>query len=211
MRTTSAMMLAAAVILLGGCSAGPTVLPTSTAYVPVPARAGMVVSSHALASQVGLEVLRSGGNAVDAAVATGLALAVVHPAAGNIGGGGFMIVRWKDGTTVAFDFRERAPAAAHDSMYVDAQGKYVDDVSHEGYLSVGVPGTVAGFDLALQRFGTVGWDDLAAPAVHLAEEGIPLSWAMADDFGDLAKDWRKYPSSARVFLKPDGSLYAAGD
>lgn len=211
MRASSALVLAAVVILFGGCSTGPTVFPTSTGYVPVPARTGMVVSSHALASQVGLEVLRSGGNAVDAAVATGLALAVVHPAAGNIGGGGFMIVRWNDGATAAFDFRERAPAAAHDKMYVDAQGTYVENLDHEGYLSVGVPGTVAGFDLALRRFGTVGWDVLSAPAVKLAEEGFPLSWTMADDFRELEGDWKKYPSSAHTFLKPDGSFYEAGD
>lgn len=168
---------------------------------------GMVVSSHYLASEVGVEVLRKGGNAVDAAVATGLALAVVHPAAGNIGGGGFMIVYKNDGTVTTFDFREKAPAAAHATMYVDEAGKYVNDLNHEGYLSVGVPGTVAGFDLALKKFGTRSWKVLTAPAVRLAEEGFPLSWSMADDFKWLRNDFLRYPSSAKVFLKKDTILH----
>lgn len=198
-------------LLIGGCSSGTIVVPPSTSYVPVPAEHGIVVSSHAIASQVGVEVLRNGGNAVDAAVATGLALAVVHPAAGNIGGGGFMIVRWNDGTTTSFDFRERAPAAAHSRMYVDEQGRYIDDLNHEGYLSVGVPGTVAGFDLALKRFGSLGWSQLTVPAIHLAENGFPLSWAMASDFRSLRSDWLRYSASARVFLRSDDSPFEAGD
>lgn len=205
------LSLAAFLVLVGGCSTGLVVVPPSTAYVPVPAEHGIVVSSHAIASQVGVEVLRAGGNAVDAAVATGLALAVVHPAAGNIGGGGFMIVRWKDGTTTSFDFRERAPATAHSRMYLDAQGTYVDDLNHEGYLSVGVPGTVAGFDLALKRFGSLGWMELTSPAVQLAEDGFPLSWAMAADFRSLRRDWLRYPASAQVFLRSDSSVFEAGD
>lgn len=181
------------------------------AKAPQRARHAMVVSSHYLASEVGVRVLRNGGNAVDAAVATGLALAVVHPAAGNIGGGGFMMVYTKDGKVTAFDFREKAPAAAHERMYLDADGNYVDDLNHEGYLAIGVPGTVAGFDLALQKFGTKSWKELAAPAVQLAEKGFPLSWGLADDFLRLQNDFRKYPSSAKVFLKKDGAPYAADD
>jgi gamma-glutamyltranspeptidase/glutathione hydrolase len=177
------------------------------AKAPVRANNGMVVSSHYLASEVGVKVLKSGGNAVDAAVATGLALAVVHPAAGNLGGGGFMIVYKKDGTVTAFDFREKAPAAAHDKMYLDANGNYIEDLNHEGYLSIGVPGTVAGFDLALKRFGTKSWKELTAPAVQLAEKGFQLSWGMVDDFSDLKVDFLKYQSSAKVFLKKDSSLY----
>ncbi|MEP0821632.1 MAG: gamma-glutamyltransferase, partial [Ignavibacterium sp.] len=178
---------------------------------PVRATGGMVVSSHVLASEVGVSVLRSGGNAVDAAVATGLALAVVHPAAGNIGGGGFMIVFTKDGEVTTFDFREKAPLAATRGMYTDSTGTYIEDLNHEGYLSIGVPGTVAGFDLALKRFGTRSWKDLAAPAVKLAEDGFPLSWDMVDDFKYLKEDWKKYPSSARVFFKKDTLPYEPGD
>lgn len=178
---------------------------------PVRATGGMVVSSHVLASEVGVSVLRSGGNAVDAAVATGLALAVVHPAAGNIGGGGFMIVFTKDGEVTTFDFREKAPQAATRGMYTDSTGTYIEDLNHEGYLSIGVPGTVAGFDLALKRFGTRSWKELTAPAVKLAEEGFPLSWDMVDDFRYLKEDWKKYPSSARVFFRKDTILYEPAD
>ncbi len=178
---------------------------------PVRARSGMVVSSHMLASEAGVRVLKAGGNAVDAAVATGLTLAVVHPAAGNIGGGGFMIVFKNDGTVTAFDFREKAAGAAHDRMYLDSTGTYIDDLDHEGYLSVGVPGTIAGFDLALKRFGSRSWNDLIAPAVELAEKGFPLSWAMIDDFKALSEDWQRYPSSARVFFKKDTLHYEPGE
>lgn len=178
---------------------------------PVRAAKGMVVSSHFLASEVGVQVLKNGGNAVDAAVAVGLALAVVHPAAGNIGGGGFMIVFPKDGQVTTFDFREKAPLAATRNMYTDSAGKYIPDLNHEGYLSIGVPGTIAGFDLALKRFGTRSWKDLTAPAIKLAEDGFPLSWDMADDFRSLKEDWKKYPSSARVFFKKDTLPYEPGD
>lgn len=206
-----AILASLALLFVAGCVPPPASVTDQTSNGPSVAKHGMVVSAHPLASHVGLDVLRSGGNAVDAAVATGLALAVVHPAAGNIGGGGFMIVRWKDGTTTAFDFRERAPAAATERMYQDAAGQYIDDLNHEGYLSIGVPGTLAGFDLALRRFGTKSWKDLTAPAVVLAEEGFPLSWAMAGDFRSLTRDWKRYPPSAKVFLKSDGSHYEMGE
>ncbi|MBI5464536.1 MAG: gamma-glutamyltransferase [Ignavibacteriales bacterium] len=178
---------------------------------PLAAKHGVVVSSHYLASELGVQVLKNGGNAVDAAVATGLALAVVHPSAGNIGGGGFMIVYTTTGEVTAFDFREKAPLAAHGKMYLDNNEKYINDLNHEGYLSVGVPGTVAGFDLALKRFGTKSWKELAAPAVALAEEGFLLSASMANEFTSYEKDWKKYPSSAKSFLKGDGSFYAANE
>lgn len=177
---------------------------------PVRARKGMVVSSHRLASKAGVEVMQSGGNAVDAAIATGLALAVVHPSAGNIGGGGFMIVHTAGGEVAAFDFREKAPGAAHERLFLDANGKYTGNANHEGYLSVGVPGTVAGFDLALKKFGTKSWKELVAPAVKLAEEGFELSAPLAGAIGRLKKDWDKYPASRRVFLTKDGSILPAG-
>ena len=178
---------------------------------PERANHGMVVSSHKLASEAGIRILQDGGNAIDAAIATGLALAVVHPAAGNIGGGGFMIVHTKDGKVTAFDFREKAPLAAHERIYVDSAGNYIEDISHEGYLAIGVPGTIAGFDLAFKRFGTMAWDDLVEPAIDLADDGFALSWSMADDFKYLKEDFKKYPSSAKVFFKEDTMSYEPGD
>lgn len=171
----------------------------------------MVVSAHRLASELGAEVLRSGGNAVDAAIVTGLALAVVHPSAGNLGGGGFMLVFTRQGEVVAFDFREKAPLAARANMFLDAGGQYVTNSNHEGYRAVGVPGTVAGFDLALRRFGSRSWKELAAPAVTLAENGFPLSAALAREFQKRETNWLKYPASAKAFLKPDRSSYRAGE
>ncbi|HEY6227578.1 MAG TPA: gamma-glutamyltransferase, partial [Verrucomicrobiae bacterium] len=179
---------------------------SAIAAEPIRAKHGMVVSSHALASEVGVDVLRSGGNAVDAAIATGLALAVVHPSAGNIGGGGFMLVMLKDGSVTSFDFRETAPAAASAEMYAS-----LDNSNHEGYKSIGTPGTLAGFNAALKKFGRKPLKDLIAPAVKLAEDGFPLSPAQASAFAKLKPDWQKYPTSANVFLHPDGSTYKAGE
>jgi gamma-glutamyltranspeptidase/glutathione hydrolase len=178
---------------------------------PVRARNGMVVSANRIASEVGVQILKSGGNAVDAAIATGFALAVVHPAAGNIGGGGFMIVRLADGTTSAFDFREKAPLAAHERMFVDSNGQLARGLNHDGYLAVGVPGTVAGFALAHKRYGKLPWARLLQPAIKLAEKGFPLSHKLASDFRALAPAFKKYPASARKFLKPDGSFYEEGE
>ncbi|MBF8294947.1 MAG: Gamma-glutamyltranspeptidase [Bacteroidetes bacterium] len=178
---------------------------------PVRATHGLVVSAHTLASEAGVEVMKKGGNAIDAAVATGLALAVVHPAAGNIGGGGFMVIVMKDGKTTTIDFREKAPASAHRAMYLDAKGKVAKNSNHEGYRAVGVPGTVAGFDLALKKFGTRSWKELAEPAIRLADDGFKLSHLMADDFRNLKKDFRKFPSSAKVFFKNDTVPYGDGE
>ena len=180
---------------------------SACASEPLRAKHGMVVSSHALASQVGVETMRSGGNAIDAAVATGLALAVVHPSAGNIGGGGFMVVFMKSGEVTTFDFREKAPLAAREVMFTGS-GK---TNHHEGYQSVGVPGTIAGFDLALKRFGTKSWHDLAAPAIKLADDGFQLSPPLARAIANLKPDWQKYPASAKAFLRLHGSTYNHGE
>jgi gamma-glutamyltranspeptidase/glutathione hydrolase len=179
---------------------------SAIAAEPVRAKHGMVVSSHALASQVGIDVLRSGGNAIDAAIATGLALAVVHPSAGNIGGGGFMVVMLKDGTVTTFDFRETAPQAATAGMFAQ-----LDNSNHEGYKAIGTPGTLAGFNAALKRFGGKPLKDLIAPAIKLADEGFPLSGPQAAAFAKLKADWEKYPSGGHVFLHEDGSIYQAGE
>jgi gamma-glutamyltranspeptidase / glutathione hydrolase len=178
---------------------------SASAAEPVRAEKGMVVSSHHLASQAGADVLKAGGNAIDAAIATGMALAVVHPSAGNIGGGGFMVVLTKDGEATSFDFREKAPAAAHEKMFLDERGQYIKDSNHEGYRAVGVPGTVAGFDLALKRLGTKSWAELTAAAIRLATNGFGLSLSQAKAFARLKADWQKYPPSSKVFLNEEGT------
>lgn len=207
MRRPSSILFAL-IVLIASLS---TSVFSGAAKSPVRARNGMVVTSHHLATAAGLQILKEGGNAVDAAVATGLALEVVLPSAGNIGGGGFMIVYWKDGRVSAFDFREKAPAAATESMYVDKKGNYIQDLNHRGFLSIGVPGTVAGFDLALKKFGSKSWKELAAPAVRLAEKGVLLTWGMAESFAAESTDFAKYPSTSRIFLKNDSALYKPGD
>jgi gamma-glutamyltranspeptidase/glutathione hydrolase len=171
---------------------------------PVRARKGMVVSSHQLASQVGVDILKKGGNAVDAAIAVGFALAVTHPGAGNIGGGGFLIARMASGEVRTFNFREKAPAAAHPRMFLNEKGEYDEEKHHNSWLSVGVPGTVAGFALAHEKLGKLPLGELIAPAIKLAEGGFPLSWKMAEDFRDAAPRFRKYPASAAQFLKGEG-------
>jgi gamma-glutamyltranspeptidase / glutathione hydrolase len=178
---------------------------------PVQAKHGMVVSAHALASEAGVEIMKAGGNAIDAAIATGLALAVVQPGAGNLGGGGFMLAVMKDGRSIAIDFREKAPTAARKNMYLDASGNYVKNSNHEGYRAVGVPGTVAGFDLALRKYGTKSWNELTRPAIRLAEKGFKLSHAMGTDFWNMRKEFERYPSTAKIFLKNDTLPYAEGD
>ncbi|NNF37499.1 MAG: gamma-glutamyltransferase, partial [Gemmatimonadetes bacterium] len=175
----------------------------------IQAAGGMVVSEHPEASRAGAEVLAAGGNAVDAAIATGFALAVTHPSAGNIGGGGFMIVRFPDGTTTALDFRERAPAAAHPEMFVDAAGEYSSTVHHRSHLAVGVPGTVAGFDKAHRLYGAMNWERLVYPSIVLAEDGFELSERLA---GSIARFVERvdYPATIAAFSS-DGVPYAAGD
>ena len=178
---------------------------------PVRARKGMVVSSHHLASAAGVEILKKGGNAVDAAIATGFALAVVLPSAGNLGGGGFMIVHTAMGEITAFDFRETAPAAAHEHMYLNQQGRYSEPINHEGYLAIGVPGTVAGLYLAHERFGRLPMKNLIAPAIKLAQDGFAVSWNLHDEFATLEETFRLYPASAKAFLKEGERVYEPGE
>jgi len=190
-------------------TAGLLVFQTS-AHDAIRASHGMVVSAHRLASQAGVDVLKSGGNAIDAAVATGLALAVTHPAAGNIGGGGFMVIALRDGRVTTVDFRETAPAAARVGMYLGPDGHLLKNANHEGFRAVGIPGTVAGFDFALKKYGTRSWRDLTPPAISLARNGFPLSTTMAGDFAQLRADWLRNPAAAAVFLQRDGSPYRTG-
>jgi gamma-glutamyltranspeptidase/glutathione hydrolase len=196
-----------AAVTVAALTLSPMRAPAGASQEPVRARRGMVVSAHYLATQAGVDVLKKGGNAVDAAIAVGFALAVTHPAAGNIGGGGFLIARMASGETRAFDFREQAPAGAHPRMFLHENGAYDETRHHESWLSVGVPGTVAGFFLAHERLGKLPMRELIAPAVQLAEKGFPLSWELARDFRDEAEHFRKYPASAQQFLKNNGADY----
>jgi gamma-glutamyltranspeptidase/glutathione hydrolase len=183
----------------------------ATSLHPVRGKNGLVTSSSRIASEVGVDILRQGGNAVDAAIATAFAMAVTWPTAGNIGGGGFMIYHGADGEATAFDFREKAPLAATKTMYLDEDGNVRDNANHDGILAVGVPGTVAGLELAHRRFGSLDWADLVQPAIDLARNGMPVSWHLHDSFRRQHDQWQMYPSSAKIFLKPDGSFYQPGD
>jgi len=180
---------------------------------PQPAKGehGMVVTAQHLASEAGVEVLKKGGNAVDAAVAVGYALAVLYPNAGNIGGGGFMTIRFKDGKSTFLDFRERAPLAATKTMYLDKDGKPVKGASLDGYLAVGVPGSVAGFEMAREKYGTLPRQDLMAPAIAYAKDGFVLDQGDAASFASNAARLAKDPAAAAIFLKPDGKPYGAGE
>lgn len=171
---------------------------------------GMVVSETLIASEVGREVLRAGGNAVDAAIATGFALAVTHPSAGNIGGGGFMVLRFPDGYATTIEFREKAPLAAHPEMFLDAQGEYSYDIHHESHVAVGVPGTVAGFWKAHQRYGSLDWDRLVDPAVRLADRGFPLSEDLAESLARVVREFERYPGTVEAFSR-GGVPYEPGD
>jgi gamma-glutamyltranspeptidase / glutathione hydrolase len=175
---------------------------------PVHAPHAMVASVHELASQVGVEIMRAGGNAVDAAVATGFALAVVHPQAGNLGGGGFMLIRMADGVTHFVDYREKAPAAATADMYLDAQGNVIENASLVGYKAVGVPGSVAGLAFAQKNYGKLPLAQVMAPAIKLAHDGFPLAWEDARDLRD--EDLATFPESKLIFQR-DGNYYKPGE
>ncbi len=186
---------------------------TAAPLRPTHAPHAIITSVHELASRAGVEVLRSGGNAVDAAVATGFALAVVHPQAGNLGGGGFLLLRSTTGETHFIDFREKAPAAATENMYLDAQGNVLPESSKDssvvGYRSVGVPGSVAGLVYAEKKYGKLSLEKVIAPAITLARDGFTLAY---EDTQDLKKDeyLAQFPESKRIFLR-DGNYYQPGE
>jgi gamma-glutamyltranspeptidase/glutathione hydrolase len=187
-------------------------------YAPVRAAAplelessdGMVVTAQHAASEVGAAILRQGGNAVDAAVAVGYALAVTHPCCGNLGGGGFMTIHLADGRNTFLNFREKAPLAARADMYLDAHGNVISDKSLAGYLAVGVPGTVMGLETAREKFATLPRATLIAPSIRLAEEGFILTRGDVDILMDGTKAFRAQPNVAAIFLK-NGEPYAPGD
>jgi gamma-glutamyltranspeptidase / glutathione hydrolase len=164
------------------------------------ADSALVVSAHPLASKAGADILRKGGNAVDAAIATQFALAVVYPAAGNIGGGGFMVIRQKDGSVASLDYREKAPAAASRDMYLDTQGNVIPGLSEKGHQSAGVPGSVAGMVEAHRKYGTLPWKDLVQPAIDLALNGFPLTKRQARSITNLRDSLVKYNSIDPTFL-----------
>src|SRR5437588_12158491 len=179
-----------------------TICPASTH--PVRAQHAMVVTVHQLASHVGVEILQAGGNAIDAAVAMGFALAVVHSPAGNIGGGGFMLIRMADGNTHFLDYREKAPAAATRDMYLDANGNVIEGASEIGYKSIGVPGSVAGMVYAEQNYGKLTLKQVMAPAIKLARDGYALTWNEAEDMHD--RHLAEFPESRRLFQR-NGNYY----
>ncbi|HUR80181.1 MAG TPA: gamma-glutamyltransferase [Thermoanaerobaculia bacterium] len=188
-------------------------LPLHAAWQePARAQHAMVASTSEIASRVGADVMKRGGNAVDAAVAVGLALAVTWPSAGNLGGGGFMLIRKADGSVEAIDYRERAPLAATRDMYLDAKGNVVPKLSTDGYKAVGVPGTVAGLMLAHKRHGKLKWSELVEPARKLAAEGFPVNYHLARSLSypttvDKMTPW----SESRRIYQRDGRYYAMGD
>ena len=178
---------------------------------PLRVKNGIVSSVSRLASEAGVEALKQGGNAIDAAVATAFVLAVTWPSAGNIGGGGFLVYHGEDGDATTYDFREKAPLAATERMYLGLDGTVVSNSNHIGILAVGVPGTVAGLYKAHQDLGSLPWADLLAPAVQLAREGIPITYALQSGFSRNSRRFAGYPASAAKFSRQDGSGYELGD
>ena len=201
-------------VIMGSAALGALALSVAPAQAasrtPVAAEHGMVVSAHHTASAAGVAVLKHGGNAVDAAVAVAYALAVTFPEAGNLGGGGFMTIRFADGRKAFIDFRETAPGAARAAMYLDARGNVIPLLSTRGFLASGVPGTVAGLELARSKFGTMPRAALMADAIHLAREGFVLDQGDADMLAEGADDFRKDAASAAIFLN-NGAVKKPGE
>ena len=178
------------------------------AQIPIRAENGMVVSVSGIASQIGVEILRRGGNAVDAAVAVGFTLAVTHPAAGNLGGGGFMVIHLSNGKNTTIDFREKAPLQATRDMYLDEDGNYVPELSRQGATSVGVPGSAAGMIYALEKYGTLPLESVVQPAIELAERGFKLSWREAASINFFNEKFNLYSSSKKIFTNNGEPLEA---
>jgi gamma-glutamyltranspeptidase/glutathione hydrolase len=187
-------------------------LPSQDSDRMVASRAGIVVSTSAPASDVGASVLAKGGNAVDAAVATAFALAVTHPSAGNIGGGGFMVIRLPDGRATTIDYRERAPLKSSPTMYLGSDGRIDRSLTSSGWLAPGVPGTVRGLELAHKKYGKLPWADVVRPAVELATKGWPLSPGLARSLNStLRGKFSRFPTSVAAYAKPGGGEWQPGD
>ncbi len=189
-------------------------VPVTIAREPVRARHGMVASTNEVASRVGVEIMKRGGNAVDAAIAVAFALAVTHPAAGNLGGGGFMMIRLRDGRTTAIDYREMAPGAAHRDVYLDKNGNLIEGEggSLVGYRAAGVPGTVRGMELALRKYGSgkLSWAQLVEPARQLAARGFVVTHSLARSLHSNREYLEKYAETKRIYLK-GGQFYKEGE
>ncbi|EBB3323989.1 gamma-glutamyltransferase [Salmonella enterica] len=220
MKPTFMRWVAIAALLAGGtfsAVANPPVAPPVSygveedVFHPVRATQGMVASVDAMATQVGVDILKQGGNAVDAAVAVGYALAVTHPQAGNLGGGGFMLLRTKDGATTAIDFREMAPAGATRDMFLDDQGNADAKKSLTSHLASGTPGTVAGFSLALEKYGTMPLNKVVRPAMKLAEEGFVVNDALADDLKTYGSEVIPNHENSKAIFWKDGEPLKKGD
>ncbi len=209
MKPTLLQPLAAALVLCLGLAGGAGEAEAASA-APVAADNGMVVTAQHLATEVGVDVLKKGGNAVDAAVAVGYALAVVYPAAGNLGGGGFMTLQLADGRKAFLDFREKAPLAATADMYLDAAGNVIRGATVRGHLAVAVPGTVSGLETALAKYGTMKRAELIAPAIGYAEQGFVLDQGDAELFAIGTDAFRADPATAAIFLNM-GRPFVAGD
>lgn len=202
------LVLATTIVISGAIAQQPDPALAYRGEQPVRARHGMVVSVHHLASDAGLQILREGGNAVDAAVATGFALAVVHPLAGNLGGGGFLLLRTHDGRTTFIDYREKAPLAATEAMYQDAKGNVIPDASLIGYRAIATPGSVAGLAYAEKKYGKLGLARVMAPAIALASKGFVLT---AEEAGELHdSDLSRFADSKRIFQR-GGNFYKEGE
>ncbi|WP_130832392.1 gamma-glutamyltransferase [[Erwinia] mediterraneensis] len=211
-------LLVTGCLLCGGASAAPASVPPvsygveADTFHPVKEQHGMVSSVDALATRVGVDILKQGGNAVDAAVAVGFALAVTHPQAGNLGGGGFMLLRTAAGRTTTIDFREMAPAGASRDMFLDKQGNADSKLSLTSHLASGTPGTVAGFALAVQKYGTLPLARLLEPAIRLARDGFVINDALANDLKTYGKEvLLSHPASKAIFFKADGTPYQKGE
>ncbi|MEQ9265460.1 MAG: gamma-glutamyltransferase [Balneolaceae bacterium] len=190
---------------------GFSVSGTSQLLAQTYAKNGMVVSDSHIASEVGVEIMKKGGNAIDASIATAFALAVTHPQAGNIGGGGFMVFMDSDSDVTTIDFREKAPLASTADMFLDEEGNLIQGLNHDGLLAVGVPGTVAGFYLAHEKYGSLPWAELIQPAVTLAKEGFPLNWSLYDHAQYYISQKEHLPFMANFFLGEDGEPLQPGE
>ncbi|HCA3618067.1 TPA: gamma-glutamyltransferase [Salmonella enterica subsp. diarizonae serovar 61:i:z] len=220
MKPTFMRWVAIAALLAGGtfsAVANPPVAPPVSygveedVFHPVRATQGMVASVDVMATQVGVDILKQGGNAVDAAVAVGYALAVTHPQAGNLGGGGFMLLRTKDGATTAIDFREMAPAGATRDMFLDEQGNPDSKKSLTSPLASGTPGTVAGLSLALEKYGSLPLNSVVRPAIKLAQEGFIVNDALADDLKTYGSEVLPHHENSKAIFWKDGELLKKGD
>jgi gamma-glutamyltranspeptidase/glutathione hydrolase len=177
---------------------------------PVRAKNGMIVSASKIASEVGIEILKKGGNAIDAAVAVGFALAVTYPSAGNLGGGGFMVIHFSNGSNTSIDFREKAPMNANEKMFLDENDNFLPNLSQEGVTSAGVPGSVAGLLYALKKYGTMSIKEIINPAIKLAKDGFVLDYRLVESINYHFEDFNKYPSSRKIFTK-NGKPFQEGD